>query len=162
MKEYKKCQALSRREIVKHKPNKPTLLISIQDGDKSELPFKQRTNHITRSQYVGVLFCYFDDLDPIRLGCNFNSPFMFSRADAKLIIKFLDRHFKEPSSFEQVLVHCQAGVSRSQAVALFITKHYYEDEELYKELMEDAVLPEGNKYIFQILEEEFLNQKGSE
>lgn len=161
MKEQQKCQALSKREIVKYRPNEPTLLISIQDGDKSELPFKQRTNHITRSRYVDVLFCYFDDLDPVRLGCVFNSPFLFSRADAKLIIKFLDRHFKNPSSFERVLVHCQAGVSRSQAVALFIAKHYYKDEELYIELMENAILPEGNKYIFQLLEEEFFNQKGS-
>lgn len=161
MKEYKKCQALSKREVVKHKPNKSTLLISIQDGDKSELPFKQRTNHITRSQYVDVLFCYFDDLDPIRLGCTFSSPFLFSRADAKLIINFLNRHFQNPSSFDQVLVHCQAGISRSQAVALFVAKYYYKDEELYRELMENAVLPEGNKYIFQILEEEFFNQKGS-
>lgn len=61
-----KCQALSKREASKFKPDKPTLLISIQDGDKSHLPFKNRTNHITRSRYKDVLFCYFDDIDLIR------------------------------------------------------------------------------------------------
>ena len=45
-------QSLSKRAASKYKPEKPTLLISIQDGALQELPFKQRTNHITRNRYV--------------------------------------------------------------------------------------------------------------
>lgn len=31
-------QSLSKRDASKYRPEKPTLLISIQDGDKAELP----------------------------------------------------------------------------------------------------------------------------
>lgn len=50
-------QSLSKQAASKYRPERPTLLISIQDGDKQELPFKQRTNHITRKRYVDCLFC---------------------------------------------------------------------------------------------------------
>ena len=95
-----KCQALSKREASKFKPDKPTLLISIQDGDKSHLPFKNRTNHITRSRYKDVLFCYFDDIDLIRLNCEFNSPFLFSQFRRKNYHKSsLNNHFANPENF---------------------------------------------------------------
>lgn len=57
-------QSLSKRAASKYKPEKPTLFISIQDGALQELPFKQRTNHITRNRYVDCLFLYFDDINP--------------------------------------------------------------------------------------------------
>lgn len=150
-----KCQALSKREASKFKPDKPTLLISIQDGDKSHLPFKNRTNHITRSRYKDVLFCYFDDIDLISLNCEFNSPFLFSQSDAKIIIKFLNNHFANPENFEQIIVHCQAGISRSQAVANFIAKYYYKDKNLLAEMKKSAPLPDENLYVYSILEKEF-------
>ena len=57
-------QSLSKAEIKKYKPkeNERTILISIQDGEKRYLPFKERTNHITRRRYKDILFLYFDDL----------------------------------------------------------------------------------------------------
>ena len=51
-------QSLSKRAASKYRPKRPTLLISIQDGDRQELPFKQRANHITRKRYVDCLFLY--------------------------------------------------------------------------------------------------------
>ena len=51
-----KVQAVSKQDASKHRPVNRTLLISIQDGEKQELPFKQKTNHITRSRYVDVFF----------------------------------------------------------------------------------------------------------
>ena len=154
-----KCQALSKRDAIKHRPDRPTLMISIQDGDKGNLPFKERTNHITRSRYVDTLFCYFDDIDLIRLNCQFHHPFLFGEADAKQIINFLDHHFAQADRFEQIIVHCQAGISRSQATALFIAKYYYQDDELVIDLRE-APLPDGNLYIYQLLEQEYLNRYG--
>lgn len=50
-------QSLSKRAASKYKPERPTLLISIQDGDKQELPFKQRTNHITQNVMWTAYFC---------------------------------------------------------------------------------------------------------
>ena len=154
-----KVQALSKREASKLKPHDRALLISIQDGDKAHLTFKERTNHITRSRYVNTLFCYFDDLDPIRLRCTFECPFLFSRADAKQIINFLNHHFNKPESFDRVIIHCQAGVSKSQAVALFVAKHYYKDQSLYDQLLnQDGKVHGGNHYVYNLLEEIFAER----
>lgn len=68
----------------------------------------------------------------------------------------MNKHFQNPNSFEQIIVHCQAGISRSQAVANFITKYYYKDENLLAEMKNSAPLPDGNLYVYSILEKEFL------
>ena len=150
-----KCQALSKREVSKLKPKKKAILISIQDGEKSELPFKQRTNHVTRSLYEDVLFVYFDDIDPVRYNIKFKAPFLFSFVEASKIINFLDRNFKNNKQFEQVIVHCQAGISRSQAVVNFISKYYFKDNDLLEEVKSKATLPDGNLHVYNVLEECF-------
>ena len=145
-------QSMSKRNASKHKPTKPTILISIQDGEKQELPFKQRTNHITRSRYVDTLFLYFDDIDPETIHGNPTMPFAFSDSDAKQIISFLDRHYNN-NDFEELIIHCQAGVSRSHAIALFAAKYYAKDENLYKTLLEqEGKVYGGNRYVFDKLE----------
>lgn len=78
-------QSLSKRAASKYRPERPTLLISIQDGDKKELPFRQRTNHITRKRYVDCLFLYFDDVNPDAIPGQPTMPFAFSDVDAKAI-----------------------------------------------------------------------------
>lgn len=88
-----KIQSLSKRDASKYRPEKPTLLISIQDGDKAELPFKQRTNHITRRLYTDTLFLYFDDIDPNQFAGNRSFPFLFDDYDAFKIINFLKHHY---------------------------------------------------------------------
>jgi len=152
-----KVQALSKREASQLVPSDRTLLISIQDGDKACLPFKQRTNHITRDRYVATLFCYFDD---IQTANGLNYPFAINTNDAKQIINFLNHHFDKPESFDRVIIHCQAGVSRSQAVALFVAKHYYKDEALYTQLLnQEGKVHGGNHYVYNLLEETLANQK---
>ena len=88
-----KIQSLSKLDASKYRPEKPTLLISIQDGDKAELPFKQRTNHITRRLYTDTLFLYFDDIDPNQFAGNRSFPFLFDDYDAFKIINFLKHHY---------------------------------------------------------------------
>ena len=145
-------QSMSKRNASKHKPTKPTILISIQDGEKQELPFKQRTNHITRSRYVDTLFLYFDDIDPEKIPGKPTMPFAFSDSDAKQIISFLDRH-NNNNDFEELIIHCQAGVSRSHAIALFAAKYYAKNETLYKRLLEqEGKVYGGNRYVFNKLE----------
>lgn len=130
-------QSLSKRAASKYKPERPTLLISIQDGDKQELPFKQRTNHITRKRYVDCLFLYFDDVEPDVIPGQPTMPFAFSDEDAKAII-----------------VHCQAGVSRSHAVALFIAKYFAKDEAEYSRLLgQENKVYGGNHYVYNKLVE---------
>ena len=79
-------------------------------------------------------------------------PFAFSDSDAKQIIAFLDRHYTK-NDFQELIIHCQAGVSRSHAVALFAAKYYEKDENLYKTLLEqEGKVYGGNRYVFNKLE----------
>ena len=148
-----KVQALSKREASKLKPHDRALLISIQDGDKAHLPFKERTNHITRSRYIDTLFCYFDDINPDAFDGKPSFPFAFTQNDAKQIINFLNHHFKNPENFDRIIIHCQAGISRSQAIALFVAKYFYKDSNLYHTLLnQKGKIRGGNQYIYNILQ----------
>lgn len=146
-------QSLSKRAASKYWPECPTLLISIQDGDKQELPYKQRTNHITRKRYVDCLFLYFDDVEPDAIPGQPTMPFAFSDEDAKAIINFLRRHY-QARDFEDIIVHCQAGVSRSHAVALFIAKYFTKDDAEYHRLLgQENKVYGGNHYVYNKLVE---------
>ena len=101
------CQAVSKQFIKHYKPEKPTLLIAINDFNDQFKPFKERVNYLTYSNYVDVCWLYFDDISHIPFGGK--SPNMFTKAQAKELIHFLDKHF-DPKDFERILVHCYAGV----------------------------------------------------
>lgn len=103
------CQAVSKQFIKRYKPEKPTLLIAINDFNDQFKPFKERVNYLTYSNYVDVCWLYFDDISHIPFGGK--SPNMFTKAQAKELIHFLDKHF-DPKDFERILVHCYAGVFR--------------------------------------------------
>lgn len=144
------CQAVSKDFIKRFKPRKPTLLIAINDYEDSFKPFKERTNYITYSQYVDVCWLFFDDID--RLPYGGKSPNMFTKAQAKELIRFLDKHFKT-KDFERVVVHCYAGISRSQAVALFIAKYYLKDLDLFEGLYhQEGKVTGGNHFVYDLLE----------
>ena len=154
-------QSLSKRAASKYKPEKPTLLISIQDGALQELPFKQRTNHITRNRYVDCLFLYFDDINPNAIPGKPTMPFAFSDYDADVIIDFLDHHFGN-NDFEDIIIHCQAGVSRSHAVALFVAKFFAKDEGEYQRLLHQKwKVYGGNAYVYNKLVEQFTSKSST-
>lgn len=154
-------QSLSKRAASKYKPEKPTLLISIQDGALQELPFKQRTNHITRNRYVDCLFLYFDDINPNAIPGKPTMPFAFSDYDADVIIDFLKRHFSN-NDFEDIIVHCQVGVSRSHAVALFIAKFFAKNEGEYQRLLhQEWKVYGGNIYVYNKLVERFIDKSST-
>lgn len=144
------CQAVSKDFIKRFKPRKSTLLIAINDYEDGFKPFKERTNYITYSQYVDVCWLFFDDID--RLPYSGKSTGMFTKAQAKELIRFLDKHF-ETKDFERVLVHCYAGISRSQAVALFIAKYYLKDQDLFEGLYhQEGKITGGNRFVYGLLE----------
>lgn len=150
-----KIQSLSKRNASKYRPERPTLLISIQDGDKAELPFKQRTNHITRRLYTDTLFLYFDDIDPTQFEGNPSFPFLFNDHDAFKIINFLKHHYQK-KDFEDIIIHYQAGVSRSHAIALFAAKYFAKDEDLYQQLLhQKGKVFGGNQYVYNKLKNNF-------
>lgn len=144
------CQAVSKAFIKRYKPEKPTLLIAINDYEDGFKPFKERTNYITYSRYTDVCWLFFDDIDHIPYGGK--SPNIFTKTQAKALIRFLDKHF-ETRNFERVLVHCYAGISRSQAVALFIAKYYLKDQDLFEGLYhQEGKVTGGNRFVYDLLE----------
>lgn len=150
--------SMSKRQASKYKPYKPTLMISIQDGQLQEYPFKERTNHITRSRYVDTLFLYFDDINPNLIQGKPYFPFAFSNSDALKIIDFLTFHF-ENNDFEDIIIHCQEGISRSHAVALFIAKYFVKNDKLYKLLLhQKGKIFGGNAYVYDKLIQCFKQQ----
>ena len=153
-------QSLSKQVASKYRPERPTLLISIQDGDKQELPFKQRTNHITRKRYVDCLFLYFDDINPSAIPGQPTLTFAFSDYDAQAIVNFLRRHY-QAGDFEDIIVHCQAGVSRSHAVALFIAKYFAKDDAEYRRLLgQENKVYGGNPYVYNKLIDNLERNEG--
>lgn len=85
---------------------------------------------------------------------------VFTKEHARQIIDFSLKHKDEP-----ILVHCAAGISRSQAVALFIAKHIKKDNDLFNILYHDELKIEGgNSLIYRTLNEvgyEYLEVNGS-
>lgn len=144
------CQAVSKQFIKHYKPEKPTLLIAINDYNDSFKPFNERVAYLTYSNYVDVCWLFFDDIDHIPFGGK--APNMFTKTQAKDLIQFLDKHFKT-KDFDRVLVYCQAGISRSQAVALFIAKYYLKDQDLFDGLWyQEGKITSGNRFVYRLLE----------
>ena len=97
----------------------------------------------------------FDDINPDAFDGKPSFPFAFTQNDAKQIINFLNHHFKNPENFDRIIIHCQAGISRSQAIALFIAKYFYKDSNLYHTLLnQKGKIRGGNQYIYNILQRE--------
>ncbi len=69
-----------------------------------------------------VLYLSFHDTDVAKEDYD-----LFSEEQAKEVIAFIDRH----SEVEQIVVHCNMGVSRSAAVAMFISDQ--QDRNLFQQ-----------------------------
>ena len=91
-----------------------TAIISICDIDKEYNKIK-----ITNDNVCKTLFLRFEDTaDP-------DSDFAITTKDADKIAKFVKNLDKD---IEQIIVQCEAGVSRSAGVAAAILKHYSGDD----------------------------------
>lgn len=146
-----KIKSLSKQKASKYRPTNNCLMISIQDGEKEYLPFKERTNHITRNRYKDILFLYFDDLNSKDLEKDPYNSFAFKDYHAEQIISFLKRHY-HAQDFDEIIIHCQAGVSRSHAVALFTAKYFEKNDELFNKLLhQENKIFGGNDHIYNTL-----------
>ena len=88
-------------------------------------------------------------------------PFAVSDYDSDVIIDFLERHFGN-NDFEDIIVHCHAGVSRSHAVALFIAKFFAKDESEYQRLLrQEWKVDGGNAYVYNKLVERFMEKSST-
>lgn len=153
-----KIRSLSKQEARKYKPIGKTLMISIQDYEKKYLPFKERTNHITRRLYQDIMFLYFDDINTEDIRNGISSATAFTDEDATHIIRFLERHYAQ-DDFDEIIIHCEAGMSRSHAIALFIAKHFEKNNELFQQLLnQEGKIYGGNDLIRISLLETYISK----
>lgn len=101
---------VSRVEIERMAGNPGMAVISVTDSDAGDA--------LIHPDFGRVLRLRFDDLDDEALRCGSTGK-VFGEADARQIVDFLValQHEGMPSA----LVHCEAGRSRSAAIALFIS-----------------------------------------
>lgn len=95
-------------------PKGDEIMISIHD--RHQEPAK------LQSGWKDVLRLSFHDMDIPKEGMD-----LFSTKDAKELIAFIDKH----ADVERVVVHCNMGVSRSAAVAMFISEQ--QDRALFQQ-----------------------------
>lgn len=156
-----KIKSLSKQEARKYKPTGKSLMISIQDYEKKYLPFKERTNHITRRLYQDIMFLYFDDINNEDIRNGMSSATAFTDEDALHIIRFLERHYAQ-NDFDEIIIHCEAGMSRSHAIALFIAMYFENDNKLFNKLLyQEGKLFGGNELIYISLLKNYISQKSS-
>ena len=86
-----------------YKLDRRTIIISITDPDKDSVIFHQSEN------LVAVCRVSFDDIDHV----SHDYEVLMSDEDAKKIKIFIDRY---QDRVEQIIVHCEAGQSRSAGV----------------------------------------------
>ena len=103
-----KFKVLNRERVAQYRVDVKHIVISFRDPEleKAELP---ETN-----LRVGELYLAFHDLDE---KCGDYK--LFTKDDAKEIWKFINKHLSE---IEMIIVNCEAGISRSSAVAAAISK----------------------------------------
>lgn len=132
----------SKQGIRKATPERKTILIAINDASD----ITKSRNYITRDKYTGIVWLYFDDIETEVPGVSFNEE------HARQIIDVVTSH---PGV--DIYVHCMAGLSRSQAVAHFIARHFSDASVL--ETIESRVpfKPRGNTLVDTILENTYTH-----
>lgn len=158
VKEVLPVHTLSKADVSIYEPVEETFLISVQDYQRKELPFEERTNHITRELYKDTLFLFFDDLYIWEVKRTRFPQACFSKGQADLIIFTLDKWFENESP-TKIINHCEAGLSRSQAIALFVARYYYKDEKLFTILNNvKDVFANGNDLVYKLLLESYTER----
>jgi len=103
----------------------PHVVISIRDPDRNPARIPKRRD------LREVFTIAFDDAAPCP---GFKIPDdiqLMTEADARAIWKFVDKHL---AAIEVIVVHCEAGMSRSPAVAAAITRRLGgDDQSFFKE-----------------------------
>lgn len=100
-----------------------TLVISIRScGD----PYRSYTITRDTSPWIkDVIHLVFDDVET---DCMPENP-PINEGQARAIVKFCMKNIDD--DVDQIIVHCDAGVSRSAGVAAAITKWYYNEDEQF-------------------------------
>lgn len=115
-----KIEVRSRFDAKEFVPGVPWAAISVASY-KEDLP------RLNATQRMGLLQLAFADIEFQRIG---SENHMFSNEQADEILKFVKEMYDRVEVF---LVHCEAGISRSPAIAAALTKIYGGDDSFYFE-----------------------------
>lgn len=102
----------------------PTIIISISCLDKA-IPNRLEKYRRENKNIINVAYVQFDDIDSSE---TVNGETPMSESDAKTIV---DAFMKYKDRVEQIIVHCDAGYSRSPAVAAALAKALGMSDEVY-------------------------------
>ena len=133
-------KVFSKQGIRKATPKRKTILIAINDV----ADITKSRNYITRDKYAGILWLYFDDIEVEVPGVS------FSTEHARQIIDVVTSN---PNV--DIYVHCMAGLSRSQAVAHFIARHFADTSVLNYIESRVPFKPRGNALVDKTLEDTY-------
>ena len=117
-------------------------MVSINDLCDLDRP----CNHVRRSLYTTYSFYFFEDVLRDESGA-------MTPAQAESIVRRF-MVIAQRSDLDELVVHCVAGRSRSQAVGCFMAKTILADKALYLELY-TRVNGTGNPHVYQLLEDAY-------
>ena len=123
--------------------NKNYIIISIHES-----PIEDYNIHFSKDYFCkDVLELHFSDIQESWESKIPSDFLLFSDKDAEDIVNFVKKY--ENSPIDEILIHCNAGVSRSTAVAAAISEYLGMDSSVY--------FKEGspNEYIYKKLSEKF-------
>ena len=137
-------KVFSKSQIKRYRPTNETVLISVQDVCDAH---KSR-NFVSHSLYRSILWLYFDDIEIV------NPPYSFTRSQAERIITTVTCILEQNPQIT-FAIHCEAGVSRSQAIAHFIASHFGTATQITE--IESRAVPQkaGNSLVRALLEQTF-------
>ena len=137
-------KVFSKSQIKRYRTTNETVLISVQDV----YDIHKSRNFVSHSLYRSILWLYFDDIEIV------NPPYSFTRSQAERIITTVTCILEQNP---QIIfaVHCEAGVSRSQAIAHFIASHFGTPSQVAEIENRDVPQKAGNKLVRTILEQTF-------
>lgn len=137
-------KVFSKSQIKRYRPTRETVLISVQDV----CDITKSRNFVSHSRYRSILWLYFDDIESV------NPPYSFSPSQARQIIETVVA-VEATSPKTTIAVHCEAGVSRSQAIAYFIATHFGTPSQVAEIENRDVPQKAGNKLVRTLLEQTF-------
>lgn len=141
-------KVFSKAQIKRYRPHTETVLISIQDV----CDVTKSCNFVSHSLYRSILWLYFDDIESV------NPPYSFSSSQARQIIETVTCILKSNPQIT-IAIHCEVGVSRSQAIAHFIASHFGTASQIAE--IESRTVPKkaGNSLVRTLLEQTYTQYK---
>jgi predicted protein tyrosine phosphatase len=98
------------------------VVISIHDPDKQPPPIRKQPG------FRASLVLSFDDAEEVPAMALPGEIVLMSRGQAKKIRRFIEKHREDVGA---VVVHCEAGMSRSPGVAAALCRAFGQDDQLF-------------------------------